>query len=52
MVQATGDHKLIGSSVVVIFVDLVNSSIDAEQDLLRIGATARQIVFGRRNTCA
>jgi hypothetical protein len=40
-----GDLELTGSFVVVIFVNSVKGSTDAEQDLLRIGPTARQIVF-------
>jgi hypothetical protein len=40
-----GDLELTGSSTVVISVDLVKGSFDAEQDVLCIGPTARQIVF-------
>jgi hypothetical protein len=39
-----GDLKLTGSSAVVIFVNPVKGSIDAEQDFLCIGPTARRIV--------
>jgi hypothetical protein len=42
-----GDLELTGSSAVVISVDpvKVKDSINAEQDLLCIGPTARRIVF-------